>query len=101
MTSNRTQLIARLSILTAFDSCTYYYTKLPIPQGSSPLLDLGRLFYLLFWAQGRCDCRWCSEPSTDLISGHLMDALTPLHGDKARWLRKSRYLRPANRHVMV
>ena len=33
MTSNRTQLIARLSILTALTVVLGYYTKLPTPTG--------------------------------------------------------------------
>ena len=37
MTSNRTQLIARLSILCALTVClAAYYTKLPTPTGSLP-----------------------------------------------------------------
>ena len=41
MTSNRTQLIARLSILTALTVVLGYYTKLPTPTGIVTLLDLG------------------------------------------------------------
>ena len=53
MTSNRTQLIARLSILTALTVVLGYYTKLPTPTGIVTLLDLGgypqwMFFSLLF-----------------------------------------------------
>ena len=44
MTSNRTQLIARLSILTALTVVLGYYTKLPTPTGIVTLLDLGVYF---------------------------------------------------------
>ena len=51
MTSNRTQLIARLSILCALTVVLGYYTKLPTPTGIVTLLDLGvyfTAFYFLF-----------------------------------------------------
>ncbi len=53
MTSNRTQLIARLSILTALTVVLGYYTKLPTPTGIVTLLDLGVFHSLLFWTQGK------------------------------------------------
>jgi len=40
MTSNRTQLIARLSILTALTVVLGYYTKLPTPTGIVTLLAI-------------------------------------------------------------
>ena len=41
MTSNRTQLIARISILTALTVVLGYYPKLPTPTGIVTLIDLG------------------------------------------------------------
>lgn len=64
MTSNRTQLIARLSILTALTVVLGYYTKLPTPTGIVTLLDLGVYLQPSIWTQGRCDCRWCRSFST-------------------------------------
>ena len=60
MTSNRTQLIARLSILTALTVVLGYYTKLPTPTGIVTLLDLGCYFTAFYFGRKeRCYCRWC------------------------------------------
>ncbi len=62
MTSNRTQLIARLSILTALTVVLGYYTKLPTPTGIVTLLDLGVYFTAFYFGRkGRCYCRWCQD----------------------------------------
>ena len=44
MTSNRTQLLARLLILTALTAVLGYYTILPTHTGIVTLLDLGAYF---------------------------------------------------------
>ena len=51
MTSNRTQLIARLSILTALTVVLGYYTKLPTPTGIVTLLDLGVYFTAFYFGR--------------------------------------------------
>ena len=51
MTSNRTQLIARLSILTALTVVLGYYTKLPTPTGIVTLLDLGAYFTAFYFGR--------------------------------------------------
>jgi len=51
MTSNRTQLIARLSILTALTVVLGYYTKLPTPTGIVTLLDLGVYFPAFYFGR--------------------------------------------------
>ena len=51
MTSNRTQLIARLSILCALTVVLGYYTKLPTPTGIVTLLDLGVYFTAFYFGR--------------------------------------------------
>ena len=51
MTSNRTQLIARLSILTSLTVVLGYYTKLPTPTGIVTLLDLGVYFTAFYFGR--------------------------------------------------
>ena len=51
MTSNRTQLIARLSILTALTVVLGYYNKLPTPTGIVTLLDLGVYFTAFYFGR--------------------------------------------------
>ena len=51
MTSNRTQILARLSILTALTVVLGYYTKLPTPTGIVTLLDLGVYFTAFYFGR--------------------------------------------------
>ena len=98
MTSNRTQLIARLSILTALTVVLGYYTKLPTPTGIVTPTRSWCLFHsLLFWTQGRCYCRWCRSLLIDLISGYPQWMFFSLlfHGGQgyfAGFKGKARYL---------
>ena len=65
MTSNRTQLIARLSILTALTVVLGYYTKLPTPTGIVTLLDLGVYFTAFYFGRKEGAIgRWCRSLPT-------------------------------------
>ena len=86
MTSNRTQLIARLSILTALTVVLGYYTKLPTPTGIVTLLDLGVYFTAFYF--GRKEGAIVGGVGAfllDLISGYPQWMFFSLlfHGDKA------------------
>ena len=88
MTSNRTQLIARISILTALTVVLGYYTKLPTPTGIVTLLDLGVYFTAFYF--GRKEGAIVGGVGAfllDLISGYPQWMFFSLlfHG-KARYL---------------
>ena len=86
MTSNRTQLIARLSILTALTVVLGYYTKLPTPTGIVTLLDLGVYFTAFYFGRKEGAIVGGAEPSYStsfqaILSGcSLVSSST---GDKA------------------
>ena len=86
MTSNRTQLIARLSILCALTVVLGYYTKLPTPTGIVTLLDLGVYFTAFYF--GRKEGAIVGGVGAfllDLISGYPQWMFFSLlfHGGKA------------------
>ena len=107
MTSNRTQLIARLSILTALTVVLGYYTKLPTPTGIVTLLDLGAYFTAFYF--GRKEGAIVGGVGAfllDLISGYpqwmffsllfhggqgqsSLPRLAPCDSRHGRWLRTS------------
>ncbi len=98
MTSNRTQLIARLPFLTALTVVILgYYTKLPTPTGIVTLLDLkGRLFTAFYLHTRKVRIVGGVEPFLpDLISGYpqWMFLASSFTGDKAisAGLRQSQY----------
>ena len=91
MTSNRTQLIARLSILCALTVVLGYYTKLPTPTGIVTLLDLGVYFTAFYFVGG------VGAFLLDLISGYPQWMFFSLlfHGGQgyfAGFKGKARYL---------